>query len=119
MNKLKEDLTKELQDKFNRDTEVERERLREEFEARYSQTIQDLKAKADEFEAKAYEFEAKNSELGVLLDKSKTENNNLKEQIDEHKLENEGLIQQIYLSFLFNLLNLYYALFFNPKYPTN
>ena len=85
MNKLKEDLTKELQDKFNRDTEVERERLRKEFEAKYSQTIQDLKAKADECEAKT-------SELGVLLDKKKAENNDLKEQIDEHKLENEGLI---------------------------
>ena len=85
MNKLKEDLTKELQDKFNRDTEVERERLREEFEARYSQTIQDLKAKVDEFEVKT-------SELGVLLDEKKAENNDLKEKIDEHKLENEGLI---------------------------
>ena len=78
MNKLKEDLTKELQDKFNRDTEIERERLREEFEAKYSQKIQDLKAK--------------NNELGVLLDEKKAENNDLKEQIDEHKLENEGLI---------------------------
>ena len=95
MNKLKEDLTKELQDKFNRDTEAERERLREEFEAKYSQTIKDLKAKADE-------FEAKNNELGVILDEKKAENNDLKEQIDEHKLENEGLIQQIYL--LFNLI---------------
>ena len=92
-------MTKELQDKFNRDTEVERERLREKFEARYSQTIQDLKAKADEFEAKVDEFEAKASELGVLLDEKKAENNDLREQIDEHKLENEGLIQQIYLLF--------------------
>ena len=92
MNKLKEDLTKELQDKFYRDTDTERERLREEFEAKYSQTIQDLKVKADEFEAKADEFEAKVSELGVLLDEKKAENNDLKEQIDGHKLENEGLI---------------------------
>ena len=82
---MKEDLTIELQDKFYRDTEAERERLREEFEAKYSQTIKDLKAKADEFEAKT-------SELVVLLDEKKTENNDLKEQIDEHKLENEGLI---------------------------
>ena len=92
MNKLKEDLTKELQDKFNRDTEAERERLREEFEAKYSQTIQDLKAKADEFEAKADEFESKVSELGVLLEEKKALNNDLKEQIGDHKLENEGLI---------------------------
>ena len=78
-------MTKELQDKFNRDTENEKTRLREEFEARYSQTIQDLKAKADEFEEKS-------NELGILLDESKTENGDLKEQNDEHKLENEGLI---------------------------
>ena len=82
---MKEDLTIVLQNKFNRDTEAERERLREEFEARYSQTFQDLKSKADEFEAKS-------NELGVLLDEKKAENNDLKEQIDEHKLENEGLI---------------------------
>ena len=93
---MKEDLTIELQNKFNRDTEAERERLREEFkdererlreefETRFNQTFQDLKSKADEFEAKT-------SELGVLLDESKTENNNLKEQIVEHKLKNEGLI---------------------------
>ena len=99
MNKLKEDLTKELQNKFNRDTDAERKRLREEFEAKYSQTIQDLKTKAGEFEAKAEEFESKVSELGVLLDEKKAENNDLKEQIDGHKLENEGLIQQIYLLF--------------------
>ena len=80
-----EDLTKEIQDKFNRDTEAERERLREEFEAKYNQTIQDLKSKADEFEAKT-------SELEVLLDEKKAENKDLKEQIDEHKLEKEGLI---------------------------
>ena len=112
---MKEDLTIELQNKFNRDTNAERVRLREEFEdektrfkeeledektrfkevlearmmkefeARYSQTFQDLKSKADEFEAKT-------NELGVLLDESKTENNNLKEQIVEHKLKNKGLI---------------------------
>ena len=100
---MKEDLTIVLQNKFNRDTEAELTRLREEFEeererlreeledektrfkedleARFDQTFQDLKSKADE-------FEAKNNELGVLLD----ENNSLKEKIDEHKLENEGLI---------------------------
>ena len=78
-------MTKELQDKFNRDTETEKTRLREEFETRYSQTIQDLKAKADEFEAKS-------NELGILLDESKAENVDLKEQKDEHKLKNEGLI---------------------------
>ena len=44
----------------------------------------------------------KTSELGVLLDEKKAENNDLKEQIDEHKLENEDLILQIYL--LFNLI---------------
>ena len=96
MKKMKEDLTIVLQNKFNRDTEAELIRLREvledektrskeDLEAKYCQTIQDLKAKADE-------FEAKNNELGVLLDEMKAENNNLKEQIDEHKLENEGLI---------------------------
>ena len=78
-------MTKELQGKFNRDIETEKIRLIEEFEARYNQTIQDLKAKADEFEAKT-------SELGVILDETKAENNNLKEQICEHKFENEGLI---------------------------
>ena len=57
----------------------------EEFEARYSQTFQDLKSKADEFEAKS-------NELGILLDKKKAENKDLKEQIDDHKLKNEGLI---------------------------
>ena len=104
---MEEDLTKELQNKFNRDTNAELTRLREEFEAererlreeledektrfkedlevRFDQTIQDLKSKADEFEAKT-------SELGVLLDESKAENNDLKEQINGHKLDNEGLI---------------------------
>ena len=83
-------MTKELQNKFSRDTEAEKERLRVEFEAKYSQTIQDLKSKADEFEAKT-------SELGVILDKKKAENNDLKEQNDEHKLKNEDLILQIFI----------------------
>ena len=104
---MKEDLTIVLQNKFNRDTEAELTRLREEFEeekerlreeledektrfeeeleAKYSQTIKDLKSKAEEFEAKS-------NELGVFLDEKKAENINLKEQIDGHKLKNEGLI---------------------------
>ena len=126
---MKEGLTKELHDKFSRDTEAERIRLtkesederirlREDFEterkrlieefeaekirlneelkdektrfngeleARYSQTFQDLKSKADEFEAKSNEAE-------ILLDKKKTENNCLMEEIDKYKFENKGWI---------------------------
>ena len=90
----------DLQDQFSRNTEAELTRLREEFEdektclreeledektrfkeeleARFDQTFQDLKSKADVFEAKT-------SDLGVFLDEKKVENNDLKEL-------NEGLI---------------------------
>ena len=79
----------DLQDQFSRNTEAEntslrekledeKTRFKEELEARFDQTFQDLKSKADEFEAKT-------NELGVLLDEKKVENNDLKEL-------NEGLI---------------------------